>query len=428
MKKYIFIIVCILCSGFSFGAQELIDKNIDWHNIKVVKVTLDGNYFVVSSISHSWESLWSLINKVWWKSGINGSYFAPVDYWNSQNIAKNERIFNWKRYFPNIQGDFWARGLFWFDKNGDSSLILNNFGYVNGINKRFNTDKLNNILYGISNYPVLLIDGKNVVDESDFPDIIWDKLKKIGVKSFICNTENKIFFWYISDINIYDFPDFLIDKFWCENAINLDAWGSLGLVYNSKQIKKEGRNIMDAFVVVDKQSYYKLLKQNWVLLSNFAPSDVENSYNFFYDNKLTKLDLNTTDLNIGSTRRETAILLNRFISFIWIKQYTNNICAFKDVNLLDKEIKDNIIMSCKNWLFKWNAIWYFLPYSNITKWEFLIVVTRLIKNDPSIELDSSYQYLISQWIINYSKEDLWKDLTRSDIYVILFSIYNKYYK
>ena len=46
-------------------------------------------------------------------------------------------------------------------------------------------------------------------------------------------------------------PDYLKTTFNCYNAMNLDAGGSLGMVYKGTVKSKEGRKIMDAFVVVE---------------------------------------------------------------------------------------------------------------------------------------------------------------------------------
>ena len=127
-----------------------------------------------------------------------------------------------------------------------------------GLKKHINSDKINQIYYWLGNYPVLLFHWENFVPL--YKSQLSRKMKMSWPKAFICSTKDwkTIYMWYVSNITIFEMPEFLKKNFWCYNALNLDSWGSLWLIYNWRIIKKNWRPIMDAFVVVDVEKYDKV--------------------------------------------------------------------------------------------------------------------------------------------------------------------------
>jgi hypothetical protein len=64
-KSLIFAVVCIALFGQTFAYRELLIQNVDKHPIRVIKVILDGQDFVVTSLaSNGGDTLPNLINKV----------------------------------------------------------------------------------------------------------------------------------------------------------------------------------------------------------------------------------------------------------------------------------------------------------------------------------------------------------------------------
>lgn len=258
--KILLCLIFTLITTKTFWYQELINDSIDWKKTQYIKVILDDKHEIITSVSETWESLESLVSKVWWISWVNWAYFCPEDYKNCgwTNYSENMRIFDWKKY-SKYKDDLWANWLFWFDKNWIPLFILNNYWYVDGINKKYNQDKINDVNYWISNFPVLVLEWKNVINESE--NILDTKQKTFWIKSFICSQDDNktIFMWTVSNITVKEMADFLQRNLNCYNAINLDSWGSLWMIYNNETIKKPWRKIMDAFVVVEKKETKKLL-------------------------------------------------------------------------------------------------------------------------------------------------------------------------
>ncbi len=97
---------------------------------------------------------------------------------------------------------------------------------------------------------------------------IYDKkMLTKWVKSFICSKKDAktIYMWYISNITVYEMSNYLKDSLWCYNAMNLDSWGSLWMVYNNNTIKKSGRKVMDAFVVIETKNENITAKKDKVI-------------------------------------------------------------------------------------------------------------------------------------------------------------------
>jgi len=264
MKKILFMISFLFLFWNVFAYRELLIENRWWLPIRVIKIVLDWQDYVVSSVaSNGWDTLENLTKKVWWDTSVNGVYFCPKDYgycnWLTHTISERVYMWNWKDY-----SQFWPdtsiRAIFGFDKNWEPLFVQNNFWihdlwYWSNINK----DKQNDLYFGLWNFPVFLDAWENVIMWS--VTYIDKKMETNWNKAFICSTkDNKtIYMWVVGWINLWKLSDFIKNNFWCRNAINLDAWASLGMVYSWLVLDRwTRRNIMDAFVVLTREEYIKL--------------------------------------------------------------------------------------------------------------------------------------------------------------------------
>ena len=76
--------------NYTSSYQEILIENRGWHAIRVIKVVLDWEHFVVSSVAGEWwETIQDLTKKVWWISSINWAFFCPKDYSNCELLWKN---------------------------------------------------------------------------------------------------------------------------------------------------------------------------------------------------------------------------------------------------------------------------------------------------------------------------------------------------
>ena len=237
--------------NLSASANEYIERNIDGYRAKMLKVTPNSGYKIVVSASNDWESLDSLIKKVWGVSWVNGAFFCPKDYaeCGGKSFSNTMRIVNedaktYSIYYP----DTWINGLFGFDIN-NAPILLKNSVWSWDESTNFNSDSISSIENWIANFPMYLHDGKNML--SLYSDSEIDaKMRTKSLKNFICSKEDgTILMGWVENITIYDIPNLLL-KYSCKNAINLDTGWSTAMIYNSKYIRWPGRNIMDAFVIV----------------------------------------------------------------------------------------------------------------------------------------------------------------------------------
>lgn len=256
--KYLFLVFLIFFTKQSFWYQELVKEEYEWKQTQYIKVVIDENHSVVTVISNSWDTLKNLVKSVWWISWVNWAYFCPADYKQCSwiNYSENTRYVEWVRYSKYFD-DLWISWLFWFDKDWKPLFILKNEGYVEGINRRHNVEKLKDMNYWIANFPVLLLEWKNVINESK--DILDIKQKTKWIKSFICSLDDNktIKMWTVSNVTVEELALYIQTNLNCHNAINLDSGWSLWMLYNDKEIKTPWRKIMDAFVVIEKKATEK---------------------------------------------------------------------------------------------------------------------------------------------------------------------------
>ena len=126
---FVFFLLWITCFfNYTCGYQEILIENRWGHPIRVIKVILDWEHFVVSSVAWEWwETIQSLTKKVWWISSINWAFFCPKDYSNCDTtFSYYERIFKWdgasySKFWPDTS----IRWIFWFTRDGNPLFVQN---------------------------------------------------------------------------------------------------------------------------------------------------------------------------------------------------------------------------------------------------------------------------------------------------------------
>ena len=77
--KIIFLLFLMFCSFIwnVFAYKEVLIENRGWKPVRVIKVVLDGQHFIITSLADNWwDTLENLVKKVWWDSGIMGHFFV----------------------------------------------------------------------------------------------------------------------------------------------------------------------------------------------------------------------------------------------------------------------------------------------------------------------------------------------------------------
>lgn len=236
--------------------------------IRVIKVVRDGEHFVVvSPAGLGGATTENLAQKVGGSTAINGAFFCPDDYSNCKIDGKktthtiSERIFLGDgKSRSSFRGDTSIRAIFSFDKEGNPFFVQKNSGeHDEGLRSNINSDKLDEIYFGIGNFPVLLLEGENVVHA--YTKYIDKKMKGSANRNFICSTQDgsTIYMGVIGASTIPNLPDYLKKHLDCRNALSLDAGASTAMIYEGKTLDRSPRRrVMDAIVVLDKFEYQKL--------------------------------------------------------------------------------------------------------------------------------------------------------------------------
>ncbi len=248
MKKTfkILFLLSFICYFFinEVSANNFIDKIVNWYKFRVIKYDLKSPDFEFKIwINPDWKatSLRELMEKNNWISAVNWVYFCPADYreckWTDFTI--NERYVEWKKIA--WYDDTWDRVVFALDKTNNPFLFQTN---------KINPDKENQIFKWLWNFPLLLKDWKNVIEYYFEVNLIDSKMKAKIQRNFICSDKEKryLYFWYVSDIEMNELP-YNLALFGCYDAINLDAWKTSSMIYNSRYIVWPGRDLLDAIIV-----------------------------------------------------------------------------------------------------------------------------------------------------------------------------------
>ena len=300
MKKFgkwkIILLLFVMLFSFiwnTFAYKELLIENRWGKPIRVIKVILDWQDFVVTSVAQNWwDTLENLVKKVWWDSGINGTFFCPADYSNCGWVTHSnfERIYlwDWESYsaaWPETS----VRMVFGFDIKWNPFMAQHNYtDHDAGLKMNLNEDKMDDFEFWMSNYTVLLVEWQNVIDVNSVQ--FSSNMYSSANRNFICSTKDwsTIYMWVVWWISIPKLADYVKDNFWCYNALALDAGASEAMVYEWNVLARSSRRkIMDAFVVVDRETYIKL---TW-----YTP---EKKQQYIPDNyyELTEKDLQTVNL------------------------------------------------------------------------------------------------------------------------------------
>ncbi len=278
--------------NYTSAYQEILIENRGWHPIRVIKVVLDWEHFVVSSVAGEWwETIQSLTKKVWWTSSINWAFFCPKDYSNcATTFSYYERIFKWDGVtYSQFWPDTSIRWIFGFTRDWNPLFVQNKIsdGDV-WLVSNINSDRIWDLYFWISNFPVLLIEWDDVTAWASA--YIDSKLTWKWNRNFICSTKDwkTIYMWYVWTIGVWDMASYLKKNFWCYNALFLDAWASSAMVYSWKVLSQWSRKLItDAFVVVDRQTFLNLW---WTPSETYSPYEPDYEMTEYDRKKVKEFD------------------------------------------------------------------------------------------------------------------------------------------
>lgn len=285
-KKIIFVFVFYILFSQNIFANNYVEKTIDSYKFRYIKYdTKSKDYIFKIWVRQDYNatSLRKLMEENNWISAVNWVFFCPDSYsecwW--KNFTKNERYFQWEK----IWTFSWTqnRVVFALDKENSPFLFQTD---------KINQSKENEIYYWFSNFPLLLQDWINKFQDYTDLWLIDEKMKAKMSRNFICSdvTNRFIYSWYVSSIELEKLPELLI-KIWCNNALNLDAWGSSAMIYNSRYIIWPWRDILDWVIIERKNLDTKKIIDRSIQVKNLIEKKILNKN---YEQKIDFLN-NFTD-------------------------------------------------------------------------------------------------------------------------------------
>ena len=417
MKKFLLILLSLpFCISATFATQERITTN----SHDVIKVTLDWTHkIVVNAVQNGNQPkpVKTLMDEVWGVSAINWAFF---DAYSAEKSSDMIAIVNGTK--RSVYGDdLWdTRALFWFQYDWTPLLVTNatrSRGNGNWVNSEFSK-----IQYGLSMH-VLLVNWQNVSYNNS--EMNNDKKQwAAATKEFICSTADKstIYFWRVYNVTFVWLAEYIQKTFNCFDAIQLDAWWSTAIYYEWEKIAWPGRNVMDAFVVVEDNSKYN--------------EELQEAITWMYENWMTKFN------NPDSFMANSPINREQASKFFWVlaekiyeKQSSEQFsCNFKDLSTADPTLQENIIQSCELWLFQWHN-WKFDPKSNLTNAQALAVLSRIVNSkldESSIpwywnyyKSDNLWTHVLAKWLKLWSISSAEKQANRWEIAIMIYRTANK---
>lgn len=177
-------------------------------------------------------------------TAINGVFFCPADYsqcWGKDYTINERFVSGQDLSFYDDTGERWVFG---WDKN------MSPFIFKTG---DINADKRANIYEGMGNFPILLVDGKNLIPYYDFIELLDKKMTSNAPRHFICSDKEKtkILIGRSSSVSLEKLAERL-PEIGCYDALNLDAGLSSHFIYNGRSLVDGQRNVIDAFVIQHK--------------------------------------------------------------------------------------------------------------------------------------------------------------------------------
>lgn len=228
----------ISASSGSFTA-DIMTFDLSSGHIKVMEDTADDGDCTNNC---SVKSVLSFVQQDGGFAGINGSYFCPTAYGDS--CAGKTNSFYWKQYNSRIQKMINAdNGL----GHRDPFLIFDSSGHARFLQFWDDYVGITNIYAGISCTPAVVLNGGYSVDESTLDD--KQRTAKIS-RGAVGLKGQTLYVVTIQGATVQDLGHAMV-ALGLDNAMNIDAGGSSGMVYKNSYKLGPGRAVPNVLVFAE---------------------------------------------------------------------------------------------------------------------------------------------------------------------------------
>lgn len=228
----------INASSGSFTA-DIMTFDLSSGHIRVMEDTADDNDCTNNC---SVKSVLSFVQQDGGFAGINGSYFCPTAYGDS--CAGKTNSFYWKQFNSRVQKMINAdNGL----GHRDPFLIFDSSGHARFLQFWDDYVGINNIYAGISCTPAVVLNGSYSVDESTLDD--KQRTAKIS-RGAVGLKGQTLYVVTIQGATVQDLGHAMV-ALGLDNAMNIDAGGSSGMVYKNSYKLGPGRAVPNVLVFIE---------------------------------------------------------------------------------------------------------------------------------------------------------------------------------
>ena len=235
--------IFFLCWAYTSHANIFTKTQIDGIELQYVIYDVGSEiYNLKVAVSDDAVSIQDLAQEYNAITAINGVFFCPADYsqCNGDDYTINERFVNGQdlSFYKKDTGE---RAVFWWDKDGVPLLHKT---------WKINQNLRGHIFEWLWNFPILYANGIDMLPYYKEVGLYDSKMKAHASRHFICSDKEKkyIIFWRSSWASLEELSPTL-QKIWCWDALNLDAWNSSQFLYNNNKLVSGKRNIIDGFVI-----------------------------------------------------------------------------------------------------------------------------------------------------------------------------------
>lgn len=257
MRKILVLLIC--------GVLWWTTNAFTVHDNTVIEISLK-DYELQTWVGDPIDSVIDQTRKLWASIGINGSFFCPAEsayrYCGADNSTSSDRIVAGK-VDSKYRDDTGERGVLGVTQDNKAIFVQNNKWKWYMANT--NSGMIDDIYYGISNFPILL--DKWVDTTEEYTHLISKQMNVTTKKWFICSNEtgDTIYMGFLKIGSIYELPEYLTSHYGCYYAISLDAGSSSSLVVNDKYRVWPGRKVVDGYVAIPKPEFINPQVDQYIL-------------------------------------------------------------------------------------------------------------------------------------------------------------------
>ena len=214
----------------------------------------------------------------------------------------------------------------------------------------------------------------------------------------------------------------------------VSSWTEIQTVWQIENVTNSWTNQWNQWTwTVEYIKVPQICEYTWSALASLESwTELEKAVYWMYQNGLTSYMGDDFLPKQYATRQEAAKFIWQLYKVLWFEEKDKGIdCNFVDADKFEPTLREHIMTVCKLWIFKWTSDTHeYLPWNNLTKWEILTVLIRILEDKYSDESMSPrwLEYYVKAkilWITNEKNlNNIDRAITREEIALLLYRYKN----